>query len=122
MHTFVYLSYFYSIQCEDCNNYICWISQVEEGTGTKQPFLNIATLKPCDNFGHVDWENETKRDATKETIEDALCHEQVNSVDSKGGPGWTMLPRFLVASQFLNFPFKFIWLTYTADNFRPAIF
>ena len=25
-------------------------------------------------------------------------------------------------SFFLTFPFKFIWLTYTVDNFRPAIF
>jgi len=50
------------------------------------------------------------------------------SGDSKGG-GWTMaLPDFwltpcLESPVFLfYFPFKFIWLAYRADNFRPAIF
>ena len=56
----------------------------------------------------------------------------IPSGDSMGGPGWAMaLPAFCLAhvwppSLFLNFPFKFIWLTYTVkttvDNFRPAIF
>ena len=32
---------------------------------------------------------------------------QTSSGDSKGGPGWPMAPSF-----FLNFPFKFVWLTY----------
>ena len=46
------------------------------------------------------------------------------SGDSKEGPGWAIAPRFLVGSLsfFLNFPFKFIWMIYTLDNFRPAIF
>ena len=49
------------------------------------------------------------------------------SGDSKEGTGWAMAhgpPRFLPVppSFFLNFPFKFVWLTHTVDNFRPAIF
>ena len=38
--------------------------------------------------------------------------------DSKGGAGWDMAPRFLLGPTFrlpvflLNFPFKFVWLTY----------
>jgi len=31
-------------------------------------------------------------------------------------------PPFRPPSFFLNFPFKFLWLTYTVDNFRPAVF
>ena len=46
---------------------------------------------------------------------------------SKGRPGWAMPPRFLAAPcshpRFvLNFTFKFVWLTYTADNFQSAKF
>jgi len=50
------------------------------------------------------------------------------SGDSKGGPGWAMAtPDFCLAPClalsffFHNFPFKFVWLTYTVENFRPAI-
>jgi len=53
----------------------------------------------------------------------------IPSGDSEGGPGGGYgPPRFLVGppacppSFFLNFTFKFAWLTHTADNFRPAIF
>jgi len=50
------------------------------------------------------------------------------SGDSTWGPGWAMAyPDFWLApclapQFFLNFLFKFVWLTYTVDNFRPAIF
>ena len=49
------------------------------------------------------------------------------SGDSMGGLGGPWPPRFLlgpclVLPVFFNFPFKFIWLTYTVDDFRPAIF
>jgi len=46
----------------------------------------------------------------------------------RGDLGGTWSPRFLLGplvvppSFFLNFPFKFVWLTYTVDNFRPEIF
>jgi len=39
------------------------------------------------------------------------------SGDSKEGLRGPWLPQF-----FLNFPFKFVWLTYIVDNFRSAIF
>jgi len=50
------------------------------------------------------------------------------SGDSKGG--WVdhglkrfwVDPLFGIPSFFFNFPFKFIWLAYRADNFRPAKF
>jgi len=50
------------------------------------------------------------------------------SGDSNGRPGWAMPPPdFWLAPVcppqfFLNFPFKLVWLTYTVDNFRLAIF
>jgi len=47
-----------------------------------------------------------------------------DSDNSKWGPGWAMaLPDFCLAPQFFrNFPFKFICLIYTVDNFKAAIF
>jgi len=48
---------------------------------------------------------------------------------SMGGPGWALAgPGFCLApclpppQFFLNVSFKFVWLTYTIDKFRPAIF
>ena len=38
-----------------------------------------------------------------------------------GGP-WPAQIFAWPPSFFLNFPFKFVWLAYTVDNFRPAIF
>ena len=42
----------------------------------------------------------------------------------RGRSGWAMPPQIFVRPPqfFCNFPFKFIWMTYTVDNFRPAIF
>jgi len=51
----------------------------------------------------------------------AACNGSKRSMRSgnfKGGPGWAMVPIFLLCplfgplSFFLNFPFKFVWLTY----------
>jgi len=41
-----------------------------------------------------------------------------SSGDSKGGPGWAMLPQIFgwPPQFFLNFPFKFFWLTYTVEK------
>ena len=48
----------------------------------------------------------------------------VRSGDSKRGAGWAMAPHiFACPPQFFhNFLFKFVWLTYTVENFRPTIF
>jgi len=56
------------------------------------------------------------------------CISLLSSGDSKGVPGWAMVPQIFAwppafpPSLLRNFPFKFFWLTYTVDNFRPAIF
>ena len=63
-----------------------------------------------------------------EKLPSMSCVNRVTNGDSKGGPGWAMappdfcLPPAWPPQFFRNFPFKFIWLTYTVDNFRPAIF
>jgi len=55
----------------------------------------------------------------------APSHDRhMTSGDSKWGLGGPWPPQIFAWPPvvFLNFPFKFIWFTYTVDNLRPAIF
>jgi len=62
----------------------------------------------------------------KTSCEYAIQENLWCSGGSKGGLVGPWLPRFLAApllgpsSFVLNFTFKFIWLTYTADHLQPA--
>jgi len=110
----LFLIFYITMTCSIYINCVIFIRYfLSDLTSIHQPLRGV--------FGSVD------HPLSGKSAMDQLGH-LTSSGDSKVGLPWAMASRFLVGPLFglpfffLIFLFKFVWLIYTLDNLRPAIF